>query len=82
MNRAIEVRLTARSLGNAAARRAQERQVERGFIHVTRIVELLRLYEADRDRFGTIADFYFPFHERFFDIVSSDQYQALTRDGD
>jgi hypothetical protein len=56
--RAIEVRLTARILGDDAARRAQERQVERGFIHVPRIVEILHLYEADRDSFPTIADFY------------------------
>ncbi len=56
--RAIEVRLATRVLGPEAGAKTQARQVERGFVHVPRLAEVLRTYEADRRRFPTFAAFY------------------------
>lgn len=56
--RALEVRLTAQALGPDAAGSAEASQVDRGFIHVPALARTLRAYEAERDRYPAIADFY------------------------
>lgn len=56
--RAITVRLAALSRGEAAGQQALRQEVEWGFAYVPALVERLKVYEANRARYRTIADFY------------------------
>ncbi len=56
--RAIVVRLFTAAGKQDHARRLLEDERERGFIYVPPLIDRLREYEANRDAYGTIADFY------------------------
>lgn len=56
--RAITVRLTARSRGEAAGRTALDGEVRRGFVYVPALASKLQQYEQDRGRYPTIASFF------------------------
>lgn len=57
--RAITARLAARDKGEEAGRKAVTEEVQRGFVYVPALVESLRVYEDNRDKYPTL-DAYFP----------------------
>ena len=56
--RAITVRLTTLSRGEAAGRAAMNEELKRGFVYVPPLVEKLATYEQSRDKYPTIATYY------------------------
>jgi Flp pilus assembly protein TadD len=54
---AVTLRLLARELGEDAARAWAATYAERGFPRLPRLVELLRAYESNRDKYPTLAAF-------------------------
>ena len=56
--RAITTRLIYCKLGQAAGDAALADEMKRGFVYVAPLVEQLRQYEAQRERYPTLADFY------------------------
>lgn len=69
---AINVRLTDRRHGEEAAEQQVERDLQRGFVHVPALVERLREYEQDRERYRTLADFYPRLLEVFAEALEQD----------
>jgi hypothetical protein len=57
--RAITARMTARDKGEETGRKAVAEELGRGFVHVPALVESLKVYEASRIKYPTIAA-YFP----------------------
>ena len=57
--RAITVRLTTRSRGEAAGKAALDEELKRGFVYVPALVRKLEEYERNRASYPTIGD-YFP----------------------
>lgn len=56
--RAIGVRLTYHHFGPKAAEKMLEKQIKRGFRYVPALVEKLKEYEQNRQKYETIAEFY------------------------
>ena len=55
--RAITVRLTTLSRGQAAGDAELNEELKRGFVYVPALVRKLQHYEKNRDRYPAIADF-------------------------
>jgi hypothetical protein len=55
--RAATVRFTFRELGEEAGQAALKEEVSRSFIYVPALVNQLKVYEAQRDKYPTITDF-------------------------
>ncbi len=56
--RAITVRLTTLSRGEAAGKAAMDEEVKRGFVYVPPLVQKLIVYEGNREQYRTIREFY------------------------
>lgn len=56
--RAVVVQRMRRQQGAEAAREAQEREVENGFIYLPPLVEWLGEYERERSKYPRFSDFY------------------------
>lgn len=56
--RAVTVRLAARELGDAKGQACLDAECEHGFVYIDLLVERLKHYEEQRDRYPTFRDFY------------------------
>ena len=56
--RSVTIRLKALALGEAQSQASLEQELAWGFAYMGRIVERLKQYETQRDRFPTFCDFY------------------------
>jgi hypothetical protein len=56
--RAVTVRMAARELGEAEGRASLEQELEWGFAYTDLLVERLKRYEEQRDRFPAFRDYY------------------------
>lgn len=56
--RAITTRLTYREYGEEAGSKAMQGELNRGFKYIEPLIEGLKVYEENRARYATLADFY------------------------
>ncbi len=56
--RAVTARVAAQRLGQAKADAAAAEEVKRGFAYIPKLIERLRFYEANRQKWPTLGDYY------------------------
>ena len=66
--RAITICLAMRELGEAARRAHLDDERQRGFIYVDMLVDRLKRYEEQRDRYPTFGDFYLELINGFAEV--------------